>query len=118
PEIPQTMSTARAITNAPEVPVAFVALSENRSRIKPSPALFLRAIGNTLSSWLSGSWIAGLSLLGRGILLSSRSHAVNDRDADQTEHAHSDPFLRHVQHVGTDRHADDEDDVTGDVNPE
>jgi len=34
PEIPQTMSTARAMTKAPEVPVAFVALSENRSRIK------------------------------------------------------------------------------------
>src|SRR6185503_21173372 len=45
PEIPQTMSTARAITNAPDVPVAFVALSENRSSIKPSPAFFFLPIG-------------------------------------------------------------------------
>src|ERR1051326_3098905 len=44
PEIPQTMSTTRAITNAQEVPVAFVALSENRSSIKPIPDLLLRLI--------------------------------------------------------------------------
>ena len=42
--------------------MAFVALSENRSRIKPSPALFLRAIAILSSSWLSGLWIAGSSL--------------------------------------------------------
>jgi len=63
------------------------------------------------------NFVSPLSL-GRRILLASRRHAVNDRDADQTEHAHSDPFLRDVKHVGADRNAGDEYDVAGDVNPE
>ena len=48
PEIPQTTSTASAITKAPEVPVAFVALSENRSSIKPIPDLLLRLMTKPL----------------------------------------------------------------------
>jgi len=61
---------------------------------------------------------SGLKLLGRRILLSSRSHAVDDRDADQTDNAYSDPLLRHVHQVGTDRQADNQYDVAYDVNPE
>ena len=57
-------------------------------------------------------------LLGRRIPVSSRRHAVDDRYADQTENADSDPLLRHVQHVGPDRQADNQYDVAGDVNPE
>jgi hypothetical protein len=43
---------------------------------------------------------------------------VDDRYADQTENAYSDPFLRHVQQVGTDRQADSQYDVPNDENPE
>ena len=57
-------------------------------------------------------------LLRRRILLSSRRHAVDDRYADQTENAYSDPLLRHVQQVSTDRQADNQYDVADDVNPE
>jgi hypothetical protein len=57
-------------------------------------------------------------LLGRRVLLSSRRHAVDDRDADQTENTYSDPLLGHVQQVSADRQADYEYDVADDVNPE
>jgi hypothetical protein len=56
--------------------------------------------------------------LGCRILLSSSRHAVDDRDADQTENAYADPPLRHVQQVGADRQADNKYGVAGDVNPE
>src|SRR5437016_5203029 len=60
---------------------------------------------------------SSLRLLGWRILLSSRSHAVDDRDADQADNTYSDPVLRHVQQVGTDRQADNQYDVAYDVNP-
>src|SRR5713226_4189385 len=44
PVIPQTIITDRARMNAIDVPVAFVALSENRSRIWLSLLLFFRPI--------------------------------------------------------------------------
>jgi hypothetical protein len=43
---------------------------------------------------------------------------VDDRYANQTENAYSDPLLRHMQQVGTDRQADNEYDVADDVNSE
>jgi hypothetical protein len=43
---------------------------------------------------------------------------VDDRDADQTDNAYSDPLLRHVHQVGTDRQTDNQYDVAYDVNPE
>ena len=57
-------------------------------------------------------------LLRRRILLSSRRHAVDDRYADQTENADSNPLLRDMQQAGADRQADNQYDVADDVNPE
>jgi hypothetical protein len=58
-------------------------------------------------------------MLGGGrVLLPSRSDAVDDRYADQTKNAYTDPFLWHVQHVGADRETDNKYDVADDVNPE
>lgn len=57
-------------------------------------------------------------LRGGRVLLPSRRHAVDDRYADQTKNAYTDPFLRHVKHVGADRQTDNEYDVTDDVNSE
>ena len=71
---------------------------------------------NHLCFWLSGLWFAVLPL-GWRILVSSRLNAVDDRYADQTENAYSDPLIRHVQQVGTDRQADNQYDVAYDVNP-
>jgi hypothetical protein len=43
---------------------------------------------------------------------------MDDRYADQTENAYSDPPLRHVQQVGASRQADNQYDVADNVNPE
>jgi hypothetical protein len=43
---------------------------------------------------------------------------MDDRYADQTENAYSDPLLRHVQQVGAGRQADNQYDVADNVNPE
>jgi hypothetical protein len=43
---------------------------------------------------------------------------VDDRYADQTDNAYSDPLLRRMQQVGGGRQADNQYDVADDVNPE
>lgn len=58
-----------------------------------------RLQGAPLRFWTSLLWIAVLPL-GWRILLSSRPHAVDDRYADQTDDAYSDPLLGHMQQVG------------------
>ena len=40
---------------------------------------------------------------------------MDDGHADQADNAHTDPLRRHVEQVGTNRHADDEYDVSNDV---
>src|SRR4029453_12911172 len=54
--------------------------------------------------------------LGLCILLSGRRHAMDDRHADQTENTHPDPLHRHVEHIGSDRQASDQYDVSDEVN--
>ena len=55
----------------------------------------------------------GTSLpLGLWIFLSSRGHAMDDRNAGQTESAHSDPLHRHVEQIDSDRQAGDQYDVS------
>jgi hypothetical protein len=43
---------------------------------------------------------------------------MDDRYANQTDNAYSDPLLRHVQQVGTHRQADNQYDVADQINPE
>ena len=55
--------------------------------------------------------------LGLWILLSGRRHAMDDRQADQTENTHPDLLHRHVEQIGSDRQAGDQYDVSDEVNP-
>jgi len=55
--------------------------------------------------------------LGLWILLSGRRHAMDDRQADQTENAHPDPLHRHVEQIGSNRQPGDQYDVSDEVNP-
>jgi hypothetical protein len=43
---------------------------------------------------------------------------MDDRQADQTEYAHSDPLHWHVEQIGSDRQAGDQYDVSDEVNTE
>jgi hypothetical protein len=43
---------------------------------------------------------------------------MNNRHAHQTNNAHTDPLRRQVQQVGSDRQADDQDNVPHDIDPE
>jgi hypothetical protein len=54
--------------------------------------------------------------LGLRILLPGCRHAMDDRHTDQTENAHADPLHRHVEQIGADRQAGDQDDVSDEVN--
>ena len=56
-------------------------------------------------------------VLGRGVFLPGRCHAVNDSHPDQAENAHPDPLRRRVEQVGANRHSGDEYDVSNDINP-
>ena len=42
---------------------------------------------------------------------------MQNRYADQTDNSNTDPLRRHVEHVGTDRQANDQDDVPYDIDP-
>ena len=68
-------------------------------------------------SHLHGRGENKVTVLGRRIFLAGRGNTVDYRYADQTDNAHSDPLLWHVQHVGADRQTYDQNDISGDVDP-